>query len=132
MKARTRTLSAALAVASLLATSPSAWAHHSNSAFFVEKIIELKGTVTKWEWVNPHTWIHLSVDDGKGGKVEWTVEGRAPGVLRRVGWERTTLVFGETITVHCSPAKDNSPTCLVARVTKADGTILSNGGGGNQ
>ena len=56
-----------------------AWAHHSNSAFYVEKIIEVKGVITKWEWVNPHTFIYLSVDEGKGGKVEWTVEGRAPG-----------------------------------------------------
>ncbi len=107
-------------------------AHHSNSAFYVEKIIELKGVVTKFEWINPHTFISMTVDDGKGAKVDWTVEGRAPGVLRRVGWERDTLKASETITVYCSPAKDNSHVCLTARVVKGDGTILSNGGGGNQ
>jgi hypothetical protein len=125
-----------LTILSLSALSLGAWlldavpasAHRSNSAFYVEKIIELKGVITKWEWINPHTFISLSVDDGKGAKVEWTVEGRAPGVLRRAGWERTTLQVGETLTVHCSPAKDNSRVCLAARVTKADGTILSNGG----
>ena len=121
-------LSMSLSLGALLVAVP-AWAHHSNSAFYVEKIIEVKGVITKWEWVNPHTFIYLSVDDGKGGKMEWTVEGRAPGVLRRAGWERTTLQVGETVTVHCSPAKDDTHVCLTARVTKADGTILSNGGG---
>lgn len=117
-----------VSAAVLLAAAP-ARSHHSNSAFEVEKIIELKGVVTRWQWVNPHTWIFLSVADDKGGKVDWEVEGRAPGVLRRVGWEKSTLSVGETITVHCSPAKDGSHSCLVARVTKADGTVLSNGGG---
>jgi len=121
-------LSVSLSLGAMLVAVP-AWAHHSNSAFYVEKIIEVKGVITKWEWLNPHTFIYLSVDEGKGGKVEWTVEGRAPGVLRRAGWERTTLRVGETVTVHCSPAKDDSHVCLTARVTKADGTILSNGGG---
>ena len=114
-------------LAMLLLFAGSVSAHHSNSAFYVEKIIELKGVVTKFEWINPHTFISMTVDDGKGGKVDWTVEGRAPGVLRRVGWERDTLKAGETITVYCSPAKDNSHVCLTARVVKGDGTILSNG-----
>ena len=128
MKGRLTILSLFVSVAlgALLVAVP-VWAHHSNSAFFVEKIIELKGVITKWEWVNPHTFLYMSVDDGKGGKVEWMVEGRAPGVLRRAGWERTTLQVGETVTVHCSPAKDDNHVCLTARVTKADGTILSNG-----
>ena len=112
----------------LLLSGASASAHHSNSAFYVETIIELKGTVTKFEWINPHTFIYITVDDGKGTKVDWTVEGRGPGVLRRAGWERDTLKVGETITVYCSPAKDNSHVCLTARVVKSDGTILSNGG----
>jgi hypothetical protein len=115
-------------LATLLLSAGPVSAHHSNSAFYVEKIIELKGIVTKFEWINPHTFISITVDDGKGAKVDWAVEGRAPGVLRRVGWERDTLKVGETITVFCSPAKDNSHVCLAARVAKSDGTILSNGG----
>ncbi len=115
----------------LLSVAGPVSAHHSNSAFYVEKIIEVHGVITKWEWINPHTFISVIVDD-KGTKVDWTIEGRAPGVLRRAGWERDTLKVGENITVFCSPAKDNSHVCLTARVVKGDGTILSNGGGGNQ
>ena len=62
----------------------------------------------------------------KGGKVEWAAEGRAPGVLLRAGWTRNSLKAGETITVDMSPAKDGTRSAIIARVTKADGTILSN------
>ena len=62
----------------------------------------------------------------KGGKVEWAAEGRAPGVLLRAGWTKSSLKPGETVTVDMSPAKDGTPTAIIARVTKADGTILSN------
>ena len=76
-----------LFVAPLLA-APAALAHHSNSAFDPEKVVVLKGTVNEWKWVNPHVWIVLSVDDGRGGKTVWEIEGRPPGVLARSGWSR--------------------------------------------
>ena len=107
-------------------------AHHSNVAFEVTKVITINGVVKAFEWRNPHTWVILTVDDGKGGKVDWAVEGRAPGVLLRAGWTKNSLQPGETITVDMSPAKDGSKTGLVARVTKADGTILANAGPAQQ
>jgi hypothetical protein len=100
--------------------------HHSNVAYEVTKVVTISGVVKNFDWVNPHTWLHVVVDDGKGGKVEWACEGRAPGVLLRAGWTRTILKPGETVTVDMSPAKDGSKTSIIARVTKADGTILSN------
>jgi Family of unknown function (DUF6152) len=117
-------LSAVLGAALFHATP--AFSHHSNVAFEVTKIITVTGVVKEFRWANPHTWIGLIVDDGKGGKVEWSIEGRAPGVLIRSGWTKNSLKPGETITVDMSPAKDGSKTGLVARVTKADGTILAN------
>ena len=117
----------ACAVTVLTIMSPmTAQAHHSNVAYEVNKVITITGVVKKFEWVNPHTWLHVEVDDGKGGKVVWECEGRAPGVLGRAGWSRTVLKPGETVTVDMSPAKDGSKTSIIARVTKADGKILSN------
>jgi len=107
-------------------------AHHSNVAFEVTKVITITRVVKTFEWRNPHTWVLLTVDDGKGGKVDWAVEGRAPGVLLRAGWTKNSLQPGEMITVDMSPAKDGSKTGLVARVTKADGTILPNAGPAQQ
>jgi hypothetical protein len=103
-----------------------ALSHHSNVAYEVTKVITITGVVKNFEWVNPHTWLHVVVDDGKGGKVEWACEGRAPGVLLRAGWSRSILKAGEKVTVDMSPAKDGSKVSIIARVTKADGTILSN------
>jgi len=118
---------AALSVVIVLSLSAiPAFSHHSNSAYEVEKVVTLTGVVKEWRWTNPHTWLYMTVDDGKGGKVEWAVEGRAPGVLGRAGWDRTILKPGEKVTVHMSPAKDGSHVGIIARVTKEDGTILGN------
>jgi hypothetical protein len=100
--------------------------HHSNSAYEVQKVITITGVVKEFVWSNPHTWLHVIVDDGQGGKTEWACEGRAPGILLRAGWTRHSLKPGETVTVDMSPAKNGSKTSIIARVTKADGTILSN------
>ena len=115
---------AAMLMLAILQANPQV--HHSNVAYEVTKVITITGVVQKFEWVNPHTWLHVEVDDGKGGKVVWECEGRAPGVLGRAGWSRTVLKPGETVTVDMSPAKDGSKTSIIARVTKADGKILSN------
>jgi Family of unknown function (DUF6152) len=118
-------LSCAVAGAALLLT-PLAEAHHSNSAFYVTKVITIKGVVKEFKWSNPHVWVILTVDDGKGNKVDWKVEGRPPGILERAGWTPKSLRPGETITVDLSPAKDDTTSGLMARVTKEDGTILAN------
>ena len=100
--------------------------HHSNVAYEVTKVITITGTVKSFQWVNPHTWLRVVVEDDKGGTVEWAAEGRAPGILLRAGWTRNSLKAGEKVTIDMSPAKDGSKTAIIARVTKADGTILSN------
>ena len=100
--------------------------HHSNVAFEVTKVLTVTGIVKEFKWMNPHTWINMTADDGKGNKVEWAIEGRAPTVLLRSGWTKTSIKPGDAITVDYSPAKDGTRTGLVARVTKSDGTILAN------
>ncbi|HTA47368.1 MAG TPA: DUF6152 family protein [Bryobacteraceae bacterium] len=124
MKIRITTVSALIG-ATLLTAVPG-FSHHSNVAFEVTKVITVTGVVRDFDWVNPHTWIYLKVDDGKGGTVEWKCEGRAPGVLSRAGWTRHSVKPGDTVTIDMSPAKDGSKTSLIARVTKSDGTILPN------
>jgi hypothetical protein len=121
----TRALATAV-LAAVLSFPTTGLPHHSNSAFEVQKIITVTGTVKEFRWSNPHTRLYLIVDDGKGGQVVWDCEGRAPGILGRAGWTRRSLQAGETVTVDMSPAKDGSPSGLIARVTKTDGTILGN------
>ena len=121
-----QTAAAATALAGALFLATPAFPHHSNVAFEVNNVVTLTGVVKSFRWANPHTWIMVTVDDPKAGKVDWAFEGRAPSVLARAGWSKNSITVGETVTVDFSPAKDGSKTGLVARVTKGDGTILPN------
>jgi hypothetical protein len=121
-----RIVAMSLVLVGVLLSAVPAQSHHSNVAYEVTKVITVAGVVKEFQWVNPHTWLYLTVDDGKGGKMEWAAEGRAPGVLLRAGWTRSSLKAGEKVTVDLSPAKDGSLVGIIARVTKADGSILSN------
>ena len=124
---RTRTIVSVAAVIGVLQLGGApADAHHSNVAFAVETVLTANGTVKQWQWSNPHTWLIMDVEDGKGGKVEWAMEGRAPGVLLRAGWSRSVLKAGDKVTVHYSPSKDGSKVGMIARVTMADGKVLPN------
>jgi hypothetical protein len=115
-----------LAAAAVLCAASPVTAHHSNSAYQVDQIITLTGTVKEWRWMNPHTWLYLTVQGADGKMQEWAVEGRPPGILGRAGWSSTILQPGEQVTVHASPAKNGDPEGIIARVTKADGTVLGN------
>jgi len=124
MKARVMVLVAALAAAPL-GDAP-AFSHHSNVAFAVETVLLAKGVVREFRWSNPHTWLYITVDDGKGGKVDWAIEGRAPGVLLRAGWTPKVVKPGDEVQVYYSPSKDGSKVGMIARVTLADGRVLPN------
>ena len=128
---RTRIILSIALLAALPLGDTRAYAHHSNVAFAVETVLTATGTVKEWQWSNPHTWLIVDVDDGKGGKVEWAMEGRAPGVLLRAGWSRSVLKPGDKVTVHYSPSKDGSKVGMIARVTLADGRVLPNSAPGD-
>jgi hypothetical protein len=109
-------------VAAVLLPSGHAVAHHSFAAEFdAEKPVTLKGTVVKWEMVNPHGWITVDVAGPGGEKVRWMVETSNPNGLMRLGWSKNSLKPGDQITVEAYRAKDGSNTANAARVTLADG-----------
>jgi hypothetical protein len=121
-----RTILAVVALVTTVGTFTPTLAHHSNVGFAVETVNTATGVVKEWKWMNPHTWLIMDVDDGKGRKEEWAMEGRAPGVLLRAGWTRSILKAGDKVTVHYSPAKDGTKVGMIARVTLEDGRVLPN------
>ena len=94
-------------------------AHHSFSAEFdASKPFKMTGSVTKVEWMNPHTFFYIDVTDEKTGKVtNWAMEMGSPNGLMRAGWTRNTMKIGDKVTVEGSLAKDGSPTGNARSVT---------------
>ena len=120
----------ALAAALLCNVAP-AVAHHSFAAEFdALKPVTLKGTVVKWEMLNPHGWITLAVPGADGKTTEWMIETSNPNGLMRLGWSKRTLKFGDEITVEAYRAKDGSNTANAATVIMADGRKVFAGSAG--
>ena len=101
-----------------------AFAHHSFAAEFDrDKPIKLQGEVVKFEWVNPHSWIHIKTADGK----VWRVEGGAPSALLRRGWNRNSLPAGTKIIVKAFQARDGDTRASAAEISFPGGRSLSLG-----
>jgi len=97
-------------------------AHHSFAAEYdANKPVELKGTVTKVEWTNPHARFYVDVTDKSGKTVNWNFELASPNVLNRNGWTRNSLKTGDTISVQGSQAKDGTNMANARTVVLADG-----------
>ena len=117
-----------LALGAMLAATPLC-AHHSFAAEFdADKPIKLRGKVTKVEFINPHSWIHLDVSGADGKLVNWGVEGGSPNALLRLGFTKNSLPVGTEIVVDGYQAKDSSNRAVGKDLTFADGHRLFLGG----
>src|SRR4029079_7470812 len=126
-----RKLFSAIAGAALVAAAVPALAHHSFAAEFdAKKPVTLEGVVTKMDWINPHSWIHIDVTAPGGEVQKWMVEGGAPNALLRRGWNKASLPAGTKIKVQGFQAKDGSYRANGRDITFEDGRKLFVGSSG--
>ena len=133
MRMKLAVVAAAVAMAggSLWLAAAPTWAHHAFSAEFdADQPIQLRGTVTRFELINPHAWIHIDVTEPNGQVVRWMVEGGAPNALIRRGFTQRSLAVGTEILVDGFRAKDGANRANGKDITFPDGRKLFVGSSG--
>ena len=118
-----------LAIAAAMLTAVPLAAHHSFVMFDTTAQVTVTGSVTSFEWTNPHTYIELDAA-GKDDVVKhWSIELGSPSILRNSGWKHDTLKPGDRVTLIINPLKSGMPGGLLLQATLSDGRKLGNGPG---
>ena len=106
----------------LVCTAAPGLAHHSFATQYdADSPVALKGVVTKVEWLNPHVYFYMDVqDEATGEYTNWAMEMGSPNGLMRRRWNRNTLKIGDEVTVDGSKARDGSDKGNAASVTLAE------------
>jgi hypothetical protein len=129
---RARTVSAAALALGLLIVCAPLLAHHGGSEYDTANPKTLKGTVTEFNWSNPHCQILMDVKQDDGKIVNWSVETLAPAVLKRAGWSPQSMQAGDQVTVTLAPSKRGTPVGTLRKAVLANGKELTGGYIGEQ
>ena len=109
----------------LLAISGPALAHHAWHGYDMANLTSVKGTVTQFDWANPHVWIYLEVKDEKADVEKWNAGGPSPSRMANTGWDKETLKPGDQITATGHPARNRTNAMRIEKVVLPDGRELT-------
>lgn len=123
-------LRSSMLLAIVAAASP-VFAHHSFTMFDMGKKMTITGTVTTFEWTNPHSYIEIDVPDEQGAIKHWSIEMGSPSILQQSGWKFSSLKKGDKTTLVISPLKNGKSGGFLNTATLPDGRVLGNGPGQN-
>jgi hypothetical protein len=115
-------------IAAAVILPQAARAHHSFAAEFdSSKVVHLEGTVVKFDWVNPHSWLYMDVRKQDGSVEHWKIEGGAPSLLLRRGWNRNSVQPGMKVVVNGFQDRDGALRASARDVTFPNGRTLDAG-----
>ena len=122
---KTKLLLIVVLLAGLAAIASPLFAHHGAAAFDMSKPVVLKGaTITEFLWINPHPLIKADYKDEQGNVQHWTMEMGSTASAKLLGWGRTTLNYGDVVTLYVWQAKTKAPVGRFNKVEFADGTVM--------
>lgn len=107
-----------LVVMAATAAPETALAHHSAARFDAQQTVSVEGTVTRYEWANPHVYVFVAAKTDDGTSVEWEVEGQPPAMLRRGGWSADTLARGDAVRLSGNPARSGAKVMSLTKLEK--------------
>ena len=115
-------------IVSLLSISGSAFAHHGTANYDMTKVVTVKGTVTDFQFINPHTLILFDVKNDQGVIEHWQAEATSPNHLVRAGWSKDIIKAGDQISISGFRAKNGSTVMRFQKMVLANGQEISEGG----
>ena len=122
---KTKLLTMVVLLAGLAASGSAVFAHHGAAAYDMTKPVVLKdATVTEFLWINPHPLIKADYKDEKGEVQHWTMEMGSTVSAQLIGWTRTTLAYGDVVTLYVWQAKTRVPVGRFNKVVFADGSTM--------
>jgi hypothetical protein len=127
MKNKTLTVAGVMVALLMISISIPLFAHHGTASYDTSKTVTVKGTVTDFQFTNPHVLVFLDVRDDKGNLQKWQGELTSPNHLARVGWTRSSLKPGDQIALSGFPAKSGAASMWISKVVLADGKALDTG-----
>jgi len=116
-----RPLQYALLSLVLISIAGTALSHHSFAVYDHTRTLTLKGTVTKWQWSNPHAYLDIDVKDAQGGVKHYTLEGTSINMMQRTGWRSNMIKAGDQVTAVTAPLLNGEPGGLLLEITLANG-----------
>ena len=105
----------------ILAMAGNALAHHSFAVYDHTRTLNLKGTVTKFQWTNPHAYLEIDVKEANGTVRHYTLEGTSINMMQRTGWRSNMIKFGDEVKVVMAPLLSGEPAGLLLEVTLPNG-----------
>ena len=105
----------------ILVTAGSAWAHHSFAVYDHTRTLNLKGTVKRWQWSNPHAYLDIEASDGSGNVKKYVLEGTSVNMMQRTGWRSNMIKVGDQVKVVMAPLLSGEQAGLMLEITLANG-----------